>query len=103
LVDWEQARRDSSNKGSVVESHEDDASARSLATDETKVQEDDRHQFERAKAHKSTMEAAVSEVGGLLFYCFILQSRGFLYLMMFLGNVYTFVATSYPSFLSLHY
>ncbi|XP_047066260.1 brefeldin A-inhibited guanine nucleotide-exchange protein 5-like [Lolium rigidum] len=61
LVDWEQARRDSSNKGSVVESHEDDASARSLATDETKVQEDDRHQFERAKAHKSTMEAAVSE------------------------------------------
>jgi hypothetical protein len=70
LVDWEQARRDSSNKGSVVESHEDDASARSLATDETKVQEDDRHQFERAKAHKSTMEAAISEVGGSLFLLF---------------------------------
>lgn len=61
LVDWEQARRDSSNQGSVVEYHEDDASARSLATDETKVQEDGRNQFERAKAHKSTMEAAISE------------------------------------------
>lgn len=61
LVDWEQARRDSSNQGSIVESHEEDASARSLAMDETKVQEDGRNQFERAKAHKSTMEAAISE------------------------------------------
>uniref|UniRef100_M8AWF1 Brefeldin A-inhibited guanine nucleotide-exchange protein 2 n=1 Tax=Aegilops tauschii TaxID=37682 RepID=M8AWF1_AEGTA len=61
LVDWEQARRDSSNHGSVAESHDDGASARSLATDETKVQEDGRNQFERAKAHKSTMEAAISE------------------------------------------
>ena len=66
LVDWEQARRGSSNQGSVIESLEDDASARSLATDETKVQEDGRNQFERAKAHKSTMEAAISEVGRLL-------------------------------------
>ncbi|KAM3384907.1 hypothetical protein ACQJBY_009095 [Aegilops geniculata] len=61
LVDWEQARRDSSNHRSVAESHDDGASARSLATDETKVQEDGRNQFERAKAHKSTMEAAISE------------------------------------------
>ncbi|VAH28945.1 unnamed protein product [Triticum turgidum subsp. durum] len=61
LVDWEQARRDSSNHGSVAESHDDGTSARSLATDEAKVQEDGRNQFERAKAHKSTMEAAISE------------------------------------------
>ncbi|CAN6183816.1 unnamed protein product [Urochloa humidicola] len=60
LADWEQRRRDSSNQGSIVESHEDDTS-RSLTTDETKNQEDGRNQFERAKAHKSTMEAAVSE------------------------------------------
>lgn len=78
LVDWEQARRDSSNHGSVAESHDDGASARSLATDETKVQEDGRNQFERAKAHKSTMEAAISEVGGLLLLF------GFLYLMILL-------------------
>lgn len=61
LADWEQLRRDSSKKGSTVESHEEDAS-RSLTTDETKSQEDGRNQFERAKAHKSTMEAAISEV-----------------------------------------
>ncbi|CAN6199456.1 unnamed protein product [Urochloa humidicola] len=60
LADWEQRRRDSSKQGGLVESHEDDAS-RSLTTDETKNQEDGRNQFERAKAHKSTMEAAVSE------------------------------------------
>ncbi|CAL5062155.1 unnamed protein product [Urochloa decumbens] len=60
LADWEQLRRDSSKQGSIAESHEDDAS-KSLTTDETKNQEDGRNQFERAKAHKSTMEAAVSE------------------------------------------
>ncbi|CAL5072120.1 unnamed protein product [Urochloa decumbens] len=60
LADWEQLRRDFSKQGSIAESHEDDAS-KSLTTDETKNQEDGRNQFERAKAHKSTMEAAVSE------------------------------------------
>ncbi|KAL6856063.1 hypothetical protein ACP4OV_018865 [Aristida adscensionis] len=59
LADWEQLRRDSSKQGSIVESHEEDAS-RSLA-DETKNQEDGRNQFERAKAHKTTMEAAIAE------------------------------------------
>ena len=62
LADWEQLRRDSSKQGSIAESNEENAS-RSLTTDETKSQEDGRNQFERAKAHKSTMEAAVSEVG----------------------------------------
>jgi guanine nucleotide-exchange factor len=62
LADWEQLRRDSSKQGSIVESHEEDASRR-LTTDEMKNQEDGRNQFERAKAHKSTMEAAISEVG----------------------------------------
>ncbi|ONM24439.1 HOPM interactor 7 [Zea mays] len=60
LADWEQLRRDSSKQGSIVESHEEDASRR-LTTDEMKNQEDGRNQFERAKAHKSTMEAAISE------------------------------------------
>ncbi|WVZ66373.1 hypothetical protein U9M48_015604 [Paspalum notatum var. saurae] len=60
LADWEKLRRDSSKEGSTVESHEDDAS-RSLAADETKSQVDGRNQFERAKAHKLTMEAAISE------------------------------------------
>ncbi|KAF0905978.1 hypothetical protein E2562_008999 [Oryza meyeriana var. granulata] len=61
LVDWEQARRDSSKQGSVDGAREDDSSARNLTTDEIKSQEDGRNQFERAKAHKSTMEAAISE------------------------------------------
>nr|CAB3458344.1 unnamed protein product [Digitaria exilis] len=60
LADWEQLRRDSSKEGSIAESHEEDAS-RSLTTAEMKSQEDGRNQFERAKAHKSTMEAAVAE------------------------------------------
>ncbi|KAG8080106.1 hypothetical protein GUJ93_ZPchr0007g4601 [Zizania palustris] len=61
LVDWEQARRDSSKQGSIAEAHEEDSSVRSLTADEIKGQEDGRNQFERAKAHKSTMEAAISE------------------------------------------
>jgi guanine nucleotide-exchange factor len=60
LADWEQHRRDSSEQGSTVESHEEDG-LRSLTTDETKSQDDGLNQFERAKAHKSTMEAAISE------------------------------------------
>ncbi|XP_062190117.1 brefeldin A-inhibited guanine nucleotide-exchange protein 5-like [Phragmites australis] len=60
LADWEQLRRDSTKQGSIVKPHEEDAS-RSLTTDETKNQEDGRNQFERAKAHKSTMEAAIAE------------------------------------------
>ncbi|KAL5197929.1 hypothetical protein ABZP36_001441 [Zizania latifolia] len=61
LVDWEQARRDSSKQGSIAEAREEDSSVRSLTADEIKSQEDGRNQFERAKAHKSTMEAAISE------------------------------------------
>ncbi|KAK3127408.1 hypothetical protein QOZ80_7AG0572890 [Eleusine coracana subsp. coracana] len=60
LADWEQRRRDSSKQGSIVDSREEDG-LKSLTTDETKSQDDGRNQFERAKAHKSTMEAAVSE------------------------------------------
>ncbi len=67
LVDWEQARRDSLKQGSVAEACENDSSARSITSDEIKSQEDGRNQFEIAKAHKSTMEAAISEVGRLLF------------------------------------
>jgi hypothetical protein len=67
LADWEQHRRDSSKQGSTVESHEEDG-LRSLTTDETKSQDDGLNQFERVKAHKSTMEAAISEVWGLNFY-----------------------------------
>ncbi|ONM24464.1 HOPM interactor 7 [Zea mays] len=80
LADWEQLRRDSSKQGSIVESHEEDASRR-LTTDEMKNQEDGRNQFERAKAHKSTMEAAISEYN--------------YYLMLFVKKVYihlTFVS-----------
>lgn len=61
LVDWEQARRDSLKQGSVAEACENDSSARSITSDEIKSQEDGRNQFEIAKAHKSTMEAAISE------------------------------------------
>jgi guanine nucleotide-exchange factor len=61
LADWEQRQRDSSKQEGIVQSREEDGS-RSLTTDETKSQDDGRNQFERAKAHKSTMEAAISEV-----------------------------------------
>jgi guanine nucleotide-exchange factor len=54
-------------QGSVAEACENDSSARSITSDEIKSQEDGRNQFEIAKAHKSTMEAAISEVGRLLF------------------------------------
>jgi guanine nucleotide-exchange factor len=66
LAVWEQLRRYSLKQGSIAESHEGDAS-RSVTTDEMKSQEDVRNQFERAKAHKSTLEAAISEVGCLQF------------------------------------
>ena len=61
LVDWEKLRRDSAKHGSIVQSLEEEFLAREAnAADESK--REDVHQFEKAKAHKSTMEAAISEV-----------------------------------------
>lgn len=58
LVEWEKSRRESDNQsktnislegGSAIESH-------------AKVGEDIHNNFEKAKAHKSTLQAAISEV-----------------------------------------
>jgi guanine nucleotide-exchange factor len=63
-TDWEQLQRYSLKQGSIVESHEEDASRR-VTTDETESQEDGQDQFERAKTQN--METAISEVGCLQF------------------------------------
>lgn len=56
LVDWEKAQRES---GKLKESSEVENSAKE--SDESKGREDPANNFEKLKAHKSTLEAAVAE------------------------------------------
>lgn len=58
LVDWEKSQRDSKKQTGSIQSLEED----SPVLDISKNKEDVPTQFEKAKAHKSTMEAAISEV-----------------------------------------
>lgn len=57
LVDWEKSRRDSENQSKAHISSESGSATES----HTKVGEDMHNNFEKAKAHKSTLEAAISE------------------------------------------
>ncbi|XP_073005233.1 brefeldin A-inhibited guanine nucleotide-exchange protein 5 [Typha latifolia] len=62
LVDWEKVRRESTKHGSVLQSLEEEILTKgNPTTEESKTREDGLNQFEKAKAHKSTMEAAISE------------------------------------------
>ncbi|OMO86408.1 SEC7-like protein [Corchorus olitorius] len=58
LVDWEKSRRQLERKSGGSQSLAEDAARESV---EIKSREDVTSNFEKAKAHKSTMEAAVSE------------------------------------------
>lgn len=60
LVDWERSCRESEKKSKSTESLEEEVSVRDSI--EIKSREDVPNNFEKAKAHKSTMEAAISEV-----------------------------------------
>ncbi|KAL6010441.1 hypothetical protein ACLOJK_000873 [Asimina triloba] len=63
LADWEKFWRQSGKPSSSSQSMEVKVSEReSIPTDESKSKEDTPNQFEKAKAHKSTMEAAISEM-----------------------------------------
>ncbi|KAJ4813394.1 Brefeldin A-inhibited guanine nucleotide-exchange protein 5 [Rhynchospora pubera] len=61
LVDWERVRRESTNHSTAVQSLEEDASTKDRAIEEPRSREEGLSHFEKAKAHKSTLEAAVSE------------------------------------------
>lgn len=61
LVDWEKLKRESEKHGSIIKSLEEEVLAREPHHAEAKNREDVPNQFEKAKAHKSTMEAAISE------------------------------------------
>ncbi|XWS72348.1 hypothetical protein CRYUN_Cryun02cG0032400 [Craigia yunnanensis] len=58
LVDWEKSRRQPERKRGGSQSLEEDSARESV---EIKSREDVTSNFEKAKAHKSTMEAAISE------------------------------------------
>ncbi|XP_052182190.1 brefeldin A-inhibited guanine nucleotide-exchange protein 5 isoform X2 [Diospyros lotus] len=58
LVDWEKMRKELEKQSRGKESSEGEISTRE---DETKIREDLSNNFEKVKAHKSTVEAAVSE------------------------------------------
>lgn len=62
MVDWEKMRRDSTKHSTLVQSLEENASTKDRAIEEPKSREEGLSHFEKAKAHKSTLEAAVSEV-----------------------------------------
>ncbi|THG19477.1 hypothetical protein TEA_007202 [Camellia sinensis var. sinensis] len=59
LVDWEKTRRALEKQSKGNQSFEGEVSAREF--DEIKIREDLPNNFEKVKAHKSTMEAAISE------------------------------------------
>ncbi|XP_059461146.1 brefeldin A-inhibited guanine nucleotide-exchange protein 5 [Corylus avellana] len=59
LVDWEKSHRESENQTKGNQSSEEKVSAKESI--EIKNREDITSNFEKAKAHKSTMEAAISE------------------------------------------
>lgn len=60
LVDWEMSRGESYNQSTNAQSLEGDASDRESV--DVKSRQDMTTNFEKAKAHKSTLEAAISEV-----------------------------------------
>lgn len=60
LVIWEKSHRESDKQNKDKESFEEEASSRGF--DESKSREDPSSNFEKLKAHKSTIEAVVSEV-----------------------------------------
>lgn len=59
LVDWEKSRLHSEKQGFAHSSEEESSGNENL---EVKSREDVTSNFEKAKAHKSTVEAAISEV-----------------------------------------
>ena len=65
LVDWEKSRRQPERKRGGRQSLEEDSARESV---EIKSREDVTSNFEKAKAHKSTMEAAISEVINRVLY-----------------------------------
>lgn len=60
LVDWEHSHRETEKQSKSYQSLQEEVSARE--SDEIKTREDVPSNFEKAKAHKSTLEAAISEV-----------------------------------------
>lgn len=60
LVDWEKSRLHSEKQSLSVHSSEEESSGNENL--EVKSREDVTGNFEKAKAHKSTVEAAISEV-----------------------------------------
>lgn len=63
LVDWEKLKRESDKHNNIIRSLEEEVSGRDVASiNEQKNADDGLNQFEKAKAHKSTMEAAILEV-----------------------------------------
>lgn len=60
LVDWEKSHRESDKNSKSSQSPEGEASGGESA--EVKNRENTTSNFEKAKAHKSTLEAVISEV-----------------------------------------
>lgn len=60
LVDFEKSRRESESQSKGIQSSEGEASVGESG--EIKNRDDLTSNFEKAKAHKSTVEAAISEV-----------------------------------------
>lgn len=60
LVDWETSHRELESQNKSIQSPEGEASAGESV--DVKTRDDLTSNFEKAKAHKSTMEAAIAEV-----------------------------------------
>lgn len=88
LVDWEKSRRESEKKSKTSQSNEEEGSSGESV--DIKSWEDFPSNFEKAKAHKSTIEAAISEV----IYHVLLLSL-FLLSLLFVRIVGTYLSLIY--------
>ncbi|KAF3783782.1 Brefeldin A-inhibited guanine nucleotide-exchange protein 5 [Nymphaea thermarum] len=61
LVDWERSQRESAELANIDHGSGEDPLAREAGDGDVKHKDDSVNQFEKAKAHKSTMEAAIAE------------------------------------------
>ncbi|MQL87481.1 hypothetical protein Taro_020024 [Colocasia esculenta] len=61
LVDWEKIHRESGKHGNIIQSLEEEVSAREFSSADGSKREEGPNQYEKVKAHKSTVESAISE------------------------------------------
>lgn len=102
LVDWERSQRESAELANIGHGSGEESLVRETGDGDVKHKDDLASRFEKAKAHKSTMEAAIAEVRGthelqiFLFLCPFVKFVSFMLLLnrgcvTYVFSIYKFV------------